>query len=159
MKVALLPKLLTTLAEVDAFERTFIPVVVWNVLLMACSLALLEPFDESVLLEPVLELLLLLVFPELDVTSRTYAAVIQPPVDTLYQTLVPPTDVPFFWATTFTVVLLLRLPTTLPLVEALERTFNAAVVFTFLLIAVSAETLVLPPEELLPVELLETSLT
>jgi len=56
--------------------------------------------------------------------------VIQPPVDNLYQVVVPFTDVPLFCATTCTVALLLKPRTTLELVVAFERTFNAVVVFT-----------------------------
>lgn len=64
---------------------------------------------------------------------------IQPPVDNLYQVVVPFTDIPLFCATTFTVALLLSPRTTLELVVAFERTFNAVVVFTDFEIAFSDE--------------------
>jgi len=61
--------------------------------------------------------------------------VIQPPEDNLYQVVLPLTDVPLFCATTLTVALALNPRTTLALVCALLRTFNAAVVLTLFEIA------------------------
>ncbi|MFP9075687.1 hypothetical protein ACLI2N_17100, partial [Enterococcus faecalis] len=57
---ALLLKLLTILAVVEAFERTFIPVVVCRFLLIACSAELLDELELLLLDPPVDGLLVLL---------------------------------------------------------------------------------------------------
>ena len=112
----------TTLALVDGLERIFSAAVVLNCLLMVCS-----------------ELLLLL----LDPASVTYAALTQPLPSTRYQVLLPLTLVPCFWATALKVALFANDPTTLALVDGLERIFKTAVVLNCLLMVCSELLLLL----------------